>query len=197
MYGPQDSGKRLLARCLAHLKVGGNMGVTRIDMGGGIVPSTESVRGVVESGGSLVVMERVSREAWPGVWGVVKGVNSGTILVTMDAWRRPGGGQLEGGVLWVQLRHDREPLVATISRSLTRHVASLHGGVFPSPSSYMLKVTEWVAGAWGRLAATLMALGFSSALHGPHLFTQTLLTANNPRDILRYVSSKCNFILYF
>ncbi|XP_066938725.1 cortactin-binding protein 2-like isoform X2 [Macrobrachium rosenbergii] len=195
VYGPQDSGKRFLVRCLAHLRVGGNIGVTRIDLGGGTVSSTESVRGVVESGGSLVVMERVSREAWPGVWGVVKGVNSGTVLVTMDAWRRPGGGQLEGGVLWVQLRHDREPLVATLSRSLMRHVASLHGGVFPSPSSHMQKAIEWVAGAWGRLAATLMALGFSSALHGPHLFTQTLLTANNPRDLLRGVEHLWNNII--
>ncbi|XP_068201010.1 cortactin-binding protein 2-like isoform X3 [Palaemon carinicauda] len=195
VYGPQDSGKRFLVRCLAHLRVGGNIGITRIDLGGGTFSSTESVRGVVESGGNVVVMERVSREAWPGVWGVVKGVNSGTILVTMDAWRRPGGGQLEGGVLWVQLRHDREPLIATLSRSLMRHVASLHGGVFPSPSSHMQKAIEWVAGAWGRLAATLMALGFSSALHGPHLFTQTLLTANNPRDILRGVEHLWNNII--
>lgn len=195
VYGPQDSGKRLLVRCLAHLRVGGSVGVTRIDMGGGTVSATESVRGVIESGGSLVVMERVSREAWPGVWGMVKGISSGTVLVTMDAWRRPGGGQLEGGVLWVQLRHDREPLVATLGRSLTRHVASLHGGVFPSPASHMQRAVEWVAGAWGRLAATLMALGFSSALHGPHLFTQTLLTANNPRDILRGVEHLWNNVI--
>lgn len=158
-----------------------------MNMGGGRISSLESVRGVVESGGGLVVMEHVSREAWPGVWAMVQGVSNGTVLVTMDAWRRPGGGQLEGGVLWVQLRHDREPMVSTLTRSLIRHMSSLHTGVFPSPMSQTQRAIDWVAGAWGRLTATLMALGFSSAVHGPHLFTQTLLAANNPRDILRYV----------
>lgn len=195
VYGPQDSGKRSLVRSLAYLKNGGGVGVTRIDMGGGRVSSSECVRGVVESGGGLVVMEHVSREAWPGVWAMVQGVNSGTVLVTMDAWRRPGGGQLEGGVLWVQLRHDREPMVSTLTRSLIRHMSSLHTGVFPSPTSQTQQAVDWVAGAWGRLTATLMALGFSSAVHGPHLFTQTLLAANNPRDILRGVQHLWNDVI--
>ncbi|XP_042209798.1 cortactin-binding protein 2-like isoform X2 [Homarus americanus] len=195
VYGPQDSGKRSLVRCLAHLKGGGVIGMTRIDMGGGRTFSLESVRSIVESGGGLVVMERVSREAWPGVWAMVQGVSSGTVLVTMDAWRRPGGGQLEGGVLWVQLRHDKEPLVSTLTRSLTRHIASLYAGVFPSPNSQTQLVIDWVTGAWGRLTATLMALGFSSALHGPHMFTQTLLAANNPRDILRGVQHLWNNVI--
>ncbi|XP_045624047.2 LOW QUALITY PROTEIN: cortactin-binding protein 2 [Procambarus clarkii] len=195
VYGPQDSGKRFLARCLAHLKGGGGIGMTRIDMGGGRASSMESVRSIVESGGGFVVMERVSREAWPGVWAMVQGVSSGTVLVTMDAWRRPGGGQLEGGVLWVQLRHDREPLVSILSRSLTRHIASLHAGVFPSPTSETYRIIDWVSGAWGRLTATLMALGFSSAIHGPHLFTQTLLAANNPRDILSGVQHLWNNVI--
>ncbi|KAK8725279.1 hypothetical protein OTU49_010794 [Cherax quadricarinatus] len=196
VYGPQDSGKRSLVRCLAHLKSGGGgMAMTTIDMSSGRAASLESIRSIVESGGGLVVMEHVSREAWPGVWAMVQGVNSGTVLVTMDAWRRPGGGQLEGGVLWVQLRHDREPLVSILSRSLTRHIASLHAGVFPSPASETNRVIDWVTGAWGRLTATLMALGFSSAIHGPHLFTQTLLAANNPRDILRGVQHLWNNII--
>ncbi|XP_063612457.1 cortactin-binding protein 2-like [Penaeus indicus] len=194
VYGPKDSGKRSLVRCLAQLKGGSSVGITHIDMGGGI-SNGESVRGILESGGGLVVIERVSREAWPGVWGTVCGSNNGTVLVTMDAWRRPGGGQLEGGVLWVQLRHDREPMVAMISRAMTRHMASLHAGVLPSPNSQTQKAIDWVAGAWGRLAATLMALGFSSALHGPHLFIQTLLGANNPRDILRGVEHLWNNVI--
>ncbi|KAK7016427.1 hypothetical protein SK128_021084 [Halocaridina rubra] len=195
VYGPQDSGKRILVRSLAYLRASGNTGITRIDMGGSSVSATESLRSVIENGGSIVVMERVSREAWTNVWGLVKGVSSGTVLVTMDAWRRPGGGQLEGGVLWVQLRHDREPLVATLGRTLSRYIASLHGGVFPSPTSHMQRAIEWVSGAWGRLAATLMALGFSLALHGPNLFAQTLLSANNPKDILRGVEKLWNNII--
>lgn len=107
--------------------------------------------------------------------------------MTMDAWRRPGGGQLEGGVLWVQLRHDREPLASTLLHSLNRHMASLHTGLLPSPASLTQRTIEWVAGAWSRLTATLMALGFSSAVHGPHLFAQALLVANNCRDMMRYV----------
>lgn len=40
-----------------------------------------------------------------------------------------------------------------------------------------------------------MALGFSSAIHGPHLFTQTLLAANNPRDILSGVQHLWNNVI--
>lgn len=186
VYGPRDSGKCSLVRCLAHLKGSGSgVGVTSIDLARGRAAGLESVRGVAESGGTLV-LEHVSREAWPAVWAMMQGVSGGTVLVTMDAWRRPGGGQLEGGVLWVQLRHDREPLVSTLSRSLMRLQAAQHAGVLPSPASHTQCFIEWVTAAWSRLAATLMALGFSSALHGPHLFTQALCDAVSPRDILRY-----------
>ncbi|CAL4144843.1 unnamed protein product, partial [Meganyctiphanes norvegica] len=117
-----------------------------------------------------------------------------SVLVTMDSWRRPSG-QLEGGVLWVQLRHDREPLSQALTRCLTRHLTSLHGGVLPSPSSHTHRCLQWLTTSWARLNQTLMALGFSSALHGPHLFTQTLLKANNPRDMLRCVSEVWNCVI--
>ncbi|XP_050725792.1 cortactin-binding protein 2-like isoform X6 [Eriocheir sinensis] len=195
VYGPRDSGKCSLVRCLAHLKGSGSgVGVTRIDLARGRAASLESVRGVAESGGNLV-LEHVSREAWPAVWAMMQGISGGTVLVTMDAWRRPGGGQLEGGVLWVQLRHDREPLVSTLSRSLMRLLASQHSGVLPSPASHTQRIVEWVTAAWSRLAATLMSLGFSSALHGPHLFTQALCGAVSPRDILRGVKHLWNSVI--
>ncbi|XP_063841624.1 cortactin-binding protein 2-like isoform X3 [Scylla paramamosain] len=195
VYGPRDSGKCSLVRCLAHLKgTGSGVGVTRIDLARGRAAGLETVRGVAESGGSLV-LEHVSREAWPAVWAMVQGVSGGTVLVTMDAWRRPGGGQLEGGVLWVQLRHDREPLISTLSRSLIRLLASQHAGVLPSPTSHTQHTVEWVTAASSRLAATLMTLGFSSALHGPHLFSQALRGAASPGDILREVKHVWNSVI--
>ena len=162
--------------------------VTRVDFGEEDRPQqfTEKIQRAVESGGAVVV-ERVARESWAALWPAAKAVDGGgKILVSLDSWRRPSG-QLEGEVLWVQLRHDREPLAIALSRALVRNLTSRGCPLPPQPVSLIYRGVQWIAAAWSRLSGTLMTLGFSAVLHGPYLFITHLIHANNFRDMLRYV----------
>ena len=189
IYGPRNSGKRSLIRSLALVwcNTADNCNTIKtIDVSQENHPPScaETIHQAVETGG-VVVVERAARETWPDLWPAARAIDGrGKVLVSLDSWRRPSG-QLEGGVLWVQLRHDREPLALSLSRALIRNLASQGCIVSPHPSSLIHRSVHWIAAAWTKLSSTLMALGFSAVLHGPYLFITQLLHANNLKDMLR------------